>query len=246
MNLLLLEPAEITAAGTVHLQGRRAAHAVEVLRASEGDRLRVGVLHGRTGSGRVLALSPDRRCPELTLALDLDAAPPPRSPVSLLLALPRPKVLRRVLQAVAGMGLPAVMLVGSYRVEKSYFDSPFLGPEAIARELRLGLEQARDTVPPQVEVRRRFKPFVEDELDAWAGDAQRLLAHPGAARGLSAAPPVAARAALAVGPEGGFTPYEAGLLAEHGFTPFTFGARPLRVEAAVAYAVGQLELWLAR
>src|SRR6266498_5143028 len=112
------------------------------------------------GDAEVLAATPD----EVVLRPALDQDPPPPSPVSLLLALPRPKILRRVLQAAASMGVKRIVLLGSWRVEKSYFSSPALAPDAIRAELLLGLEQGRDTMLPEVTVRRFFKPFVEDEL----------------------------------------------------------------------------------
>jgi 16S rRNA (uracil1498-N3)-methyltransferase len=240
VNLILLEPGELRADGTVRLEGRRAAHVREVLGSSPGDRLRLGVIGGPLGSGEVLAVDTG----EVVLRAALDRAPPPRARLDLLLAMPRPKILRKVLHAVASMGIGRVVLVGSYRVEKSYFGSPLLAPQAIAAELRLGLEQGRDTIAPEVLVRRFFKPFVEDELDAMAGAAQRLLADPGAAEPLEARAPAAARALVAVGPEGGWTPYEASELSRRGFAPFSLGPRILRVDAAVPYLVGQVELWL--
>jgi RsmE family RNA methyltransferase len=243
VNLLLLEPGEVAADGTARLGGRRARHAVEVLRAAPGARLAVGVVRGALGRGEVLAASPG----EVVLRVELGLAPPPRSPVSLLLALPRPKILRKVLQGAASMGVRRIAIVGSWRVERSYFSSPLLAPEALEAELRLGLEQGCDTVPPEVHVRRLFKPFVEDELDALLPDPLRLLAHPAAAQALGeggGAPPAAGGAALAIGPEGGFTAYEAGELERRGFRPFRLGPRPLRVDVAVPFAVAQVEQWL--
>ncbi|GEJ55279.1 16S rRNA (uracil(1498)-N(3))-methyltransferase [Anaeromyxobacter diazotrophicus] len=240
MNLILLEPSELSPAGALRLTGRRAAHVLEVLRPSVGDRLQVGVAGGLLGTGEVLALAPD----SVTLQVRLERAPPPRAPVDLLLALPRPKILRKVLHAAAAMGVGRLVLLGSWRVEKSYFGSPLLEAGALDAELRLGLEQGRDTVAPEVLLRRRFKPFVEDELDAAFPGAQRLLAHPAAAGPLEALAPRAPRAVVAVGPEGGWTPYEADALARHGFEGFSLGPRVLRVDAAVPYVAGQVELWI--
>jgi RsmE family RNA methyltransferase len=277
MNLLLLQPRELAPDGTARLAGRRAAHVHEVLRAAAGARIRVGVLGGRTGSGEVLEAGPEA----LVLAVSLDADPPPPSPVSLLVAVPRPKILRRVLQAAASMGVKRIVLVGSYRVEKSFFASPALEPAAIREELLRGLEQGRDTALPEVIFRRFFKPFVEDELRALFPEPIRLLAHPTATATATSTPtptatstststatptatptstatpnatstldaipaPRGARAALAIGPEGGYTPYEARRLEENGFVPFSLGPRVLRVDAAVPFAVGQVELWLRR
>ncbi|BDG09963.1 16S rRNA (uracil(1498)-N(3))-methyltransferase [Anaeromyxobacter paludicola] len=240
MNLLLLEDGELDDAGVARLDGRRARHAGEVLRAAAGDTLAVGVVGGRMGRATVLESSPDL----LVLRAALDAPPPPPSPVSLLLALPRPKILRKVLQSAASMGVKRIALLGTYRVEKSYFASPLLAPAAIREQLLLGLEQGKDTALPEVALFRHFKPFVEDELDRRFGGAARLVAHPGASPTLDGLPAPAAREVLlAIGPEGGFTPYEAETLAARGFAPFSLGARVLRVDAAVPFAVGQVELW---
>jgi RsmE family RNA methyltransferase len=240
MNLVLLHDADLAPDGTARLGGRRAAHALQVLGARPGSRILAGRIGGKLGEARVLATTRD----EVVLVPRLDRDPPPPSPVALLVALPRPKVLRRLLQAVASMGVKRLALLGSYRVEKSYFSSPALAEDAIRRELLLGLEQARDTIPPEVAVRRFFKPFVEDELDAFLGDRRRLLAHPEEGLPLDGLPAGRGGAAVAVGPEGGWTEYEVGELLRRGFAPFTLGPRPLRVEVAVPFAIGQVELWL--
>jgi len=241
MNLLLVEPGEVGADGTARLDGRRAAHVLDVLRAAPGARLAAGVLGGRMGEAEVRSVEGR----SVRVALRLDRDPPPPSPVSILLAMPRPKALRRLLGALAAAGVKRIVLIGSWRVEKAYFGSPLLAPEALAAELRLGLEQGRDTAPPEVRVRRLFKPFVEDELDALFPDERRLLADEGDAPPLDRLPRGGARRALlAVGPEGGFTPYEAGALRERGFDPFSLGPRALRSDAATLMALGQVELWL--
>jgi 16S rRNA (uracil1498-N3)-methyltransferase len=261
VNLLLLEPGELRADGTARVGGRRARHVEEVLGLSPGDALQAGVVGGRMGTARVLSVGPD----ELVLAPVLDVDPPPPSPVSLLLALPRPKILRKVLAAVASMGVKRLVLVGSFKVEKSYWSSPLLAATGLRTELVAGLEQGRDTVLPEVTARRLFKPFLEDELDVLLPEPVRLLAHPTEAEPLDAlfrggSPPSLSkgnppgdaaepprderRAALAIGPEGGWTEYEAARLREKGFRAFSLGPRVLRVDTAVPYAIAQAELWL--
>lgn len=235
MNLLIFQPEDLREDGTVRLSGRRLRHAMEVLRAAEGDLLRVGLLGGQTGTAEVLSATGD----ELLLRPSLTEAPPTRPGIDLLLALPRPKALRKVLPAAASLGVDRIVLVNAARVEKSYFESRVLEPESIRELLLLGLEQARDTRLPEVLVRERFRPFVEDEIDALWPLAQRLIAHPGARAGPARDP---RRVALAVGPEGGWVPFEIELLAARGFEPFTLGPRTLRVEVAVAYALGALRV----
>lgn len=240
MNLVLLDAPDLAPDGTARLRGRRAAHVRTVLRAGPGDRILVGRIGGAMGDAEILAASDD----ELVLAPRLDRAPPPPAPVELLLALPRPKILRKVLQAAASMGVKRIVLLGTFRVEKSYFASPLLAPDAIRQELLLGLEQGRDTILPEVVVRRFFKPFVEDELDTVLPAPARLLADPAERHPLGALGARAPRATLAIGPEGGLTAYEASVLRSRGFASFSLGARILRVDVAVPYAIGQAELWI--
>ena len=235
MNLLLLVPGDILDDGTALLTGRRHEHAREVLRVLAGETLRVGVRGGTCGIADVVSEGTEG----LRLRLMLDADPPPRAGVSIVLAIPRPKALRRVIPAVASLGVDRVVLVNAARVEKSYFDSKVLDPAYLDGLIDLGLEQARDTCPPRIEMRERFRPFVEDELDEWAGASVRLLPHP-AAR--AAVPRVESNrpVTLAIGPDGGWVPFEVELLERCGFAPVSLGPRILRVEVAVSYLLGRI------
>jgi RsmE family RNA methyltransferase len=236
MNLLLLEPGELSADGTARVTGRRLLHAREVLGAREGDALRVGVKGGNVGTARIAALTRE----ELVLETKLDEPPPPRANVDLLLAIPRPKALKKVIPAVASLGVDRVVLLNAARVEKSFFGSKVLAPEFLNELIHLGLEQGRDTVPPEVIVAERFKPFVEDELDAWVKPGSlRLTPHPAAEKELPRRTR-GQRAVLAIGPEGGWVPFEIALLQKLGFAPVSFGARPLRVEVAIPVLLGAL------
>ena len=234
MNLLLLEEADFIATDLVVLRDRRLTHMQEVHRVAVGDSLRVGRIGGLMGSARVLRLEPT----EAELQITLDQPPPAKLPLTMVLALPRPKMLRRVLQTVAAMGVPRLVLVNSYRVEKSFWQTPFLEPEAIREQLILGLEQARDSVLPEVVIEKRFKPFVEDRLPALSAGTLGLVGHPGqyppCPRGLDE--PVT----LAIGPEGGWIPYEIDLLAKAGLQPVQLGERILRVETAVTALLSRL------
>lgn len=234
MNLLLLFPEDMVASDRALLSGRRLRHVLSVHRAVVGDTLRVGLLDGLMGQGRITRLDTDA----LGLELTLDQPPPPRVPLTLLLALPRPKMLRRIFQHAAATGVSRLVLINSYRVEKSFWESPFLQPDAIRDELVLGAEQGRDTVLPEVVLESRFKPFVEDRLPAMAAGTRRLVAHPG---GPGACPVgLNAPVTLAVGPEGGFIPYEITALQAQGFEAVHLGPRIFRVETAVTALIARL------
>ncbi len=234
MNLLLLEDADFVAADRVVLAGRRLKHLQEVHRAAVGDSLRVGRIGGLMGSGSLLELTEQHA----VLQISLNQSPPAKLPLTLLLALPRPKMLKRVLQTVSAMGVPRLILLNSYRVEKSFWQTPFLEPEAIREQLILGLEQARDTVLPEVVIEKRFKPFVEDQLPGIAADSLGLVGHPGDFPPCPRA--VEQAVTLAIGPEGGWIPYEVDKLREAGLTPVQLGERILRVETAVPALLARL------
>ncbi|QKE64761.1 16S rRNA (uracil(1498)-N(3))-methyltransferase [Aquipseudomonas campi] len=234
MNLLLLEDADFVAADRVVLAGRRLKHLQEVHRAAVGDSLRVGRLGGLMGSGTLLQLSEQHA----ELQVSLDQPPPAKLPLTLLLALPRPKMLKRVLQTVSAMGVPRLILLNSYRVEKSFWQTPFLEEEALREQLILGLEQARDTVLPEVIIEKRFKPFVEDQLPGITAGSLGLVGHPG---DFPACPRAVEQAVtLAIGPEGGWISYEVDKLREAGLTPVQLGERILRVETAVPALLARL------
>lgn len=234
MNHILLTDSDIIDANLARLAGRRLEHLNEVLKAAHGETLRAGLLGGRRGTALVRSIDEN----EALLELSLTDEPPAALPLTLVIAVQRPKTTKRVLQFAASAGIKMIYLVRTWRVDKSYFDSPVLSEDGIRENLMLGLEQGRDTVLPEVRIRERFKPFVEDELAAMSTGSTALVAHPEAEadcpRGISG-PSI-----LAIGPEGGFIQYEVDLLASHGFLPVTIGERPLRTEYALPALVGRI------
>jgi len=234
MNLVLLFEEDLVARGRARLSGRRFLHVREVHRALAGQELKVGLLGGRIGRGCVTAM--DEGSLELELVLDQD--PPPKLPFTLIVALPRPKVLNRVVASATSLGVARIVFLNAWKVEKSYWKSPRLAEENLRHQCLLGLEQAGDTVLPELQVARLFRPFVEDALPALAAGFRKLLAHPGAPgpcpRDLRE--PVL----LALGPEGGWVDAEVASFLKAGFEAVSLGPRILRTETAVAALAGRL------
>ena len=229
MNLILLFDADFIAEGRVRLTGRRLEHVTNVHRAAVGDELVVGVAGGRIGRGRITHLGD-----ALELDVTLDREPPAPLPLTLILALPRPKVLNRVIASAASLGVKRIALVNAWRVEKSYWKSPRLSEENLRDQSILGLEQARDTILPVIEQHRLFRPFVEQGTF----EGLKLVAHPIASRDCPRA--VTEHVTLAIGPEGGFIAAEVDSLQRVGFEPVSLGDRILRVETAVAALIARL------
>ncbi len=240
MNLLLLEPGEVDG-GVVDLRGRRARHVISVLGAGTGDRVRVGVARGATGSGVVEAIGGGRVRLRVELT-DEPAAPPP---VSVVLALPRPKSLSRALETAAQLGVRRIDLINAWRVDKSYFDSPRLEPAKLREALVLGCEQGATTWLPAVAVHRLFTPFVRGALAERVGgdSATGLLLHPRDAQPIERVlGDRAGEVILAIGPDGGWIDRELATFDDVGFRRATLGDRVLRTDVAVAAALAQLQL----
>ncbi len=237
MNVVLLRPDELDPAGRGRLEGERASHVSDVLGLGVGGRFRVGVLDGPLGTAEILAVEAGA----VVIACALEPEVPPPARVDLVLALPRPKVLARLLSPIAQLGVGRLILTGAWKVERFYFDAHVLRPEEHLPKLVEGLAQARDTRVPIVSVHRSIAFLLDHELDALTGPAARVVVDPSAPRPIEAvigglAP---ARLVLCVGPEGGFTARELSHLAERGFASAALGSRILRSDVAVIAALAR-------
>ena len=230
MNLVLVEASEIGSRGLVTLMGSRAAHLINVLHISPGQDVRVGVLDGPRGIARVESIGADA----VTLQCTLEGEPPARPSIDLLLAVPRPKVMRRLWAQIAALGAGQIILTNAEKVERHYFDTHILTPETYRPLLIEGLQQARDTRLPSVSIHRKFRILIEDELDTLFPSGLRVVADPSASDALTDVVKAGGeeRLLLAIGPEGGWNAFELGLLDAHGFQKAGMGPRTLRTDTA--------------
>jgi RsmE family RNA methyltransferase len=230
VNLILFDPGEVAGSDPIRLSGARAVHLIDVLHVAPGSRVRVGVLDGPRGTGIVVSIVDGT----IELRCEFESRVPPRPRVDLLLALPRPKVLRRLFAHIAALGVGQIILTNAERVERNYFDTHVLAPHGYRPLLVEGLQQARDTRIPHVSIHKQFRVLIEDELDGLFGQGRRVVADPSAVKPASAIVPEAMdeRILLAVGPEGGWNDFERRLLQSHGFDSVGMGLRTLRSDTA--------------
>jgi RsmE family RNA methyltransferase len=235
VNLLLLDADDFITEDRARVAGRRLRHVREIVRADVGDTLRVGRVDGPVGSARILTLSDEA----LELEVTLGELPPAPLPVTLVFALPRPPTLRKVLQQATTMGVKRFVAIGAKRVERSYWTSKALRPEALRGDLLLGLEQARDTALPTFEAWPRLAAFRRERWPELRATGRAVLADAGPElvwpRGLGAAPVI-----LVIGPEGGFIPEEVAAWRDGGCEVVSLGVRTMRVETAVVALLGRL------
>ncbi|MBI5559522.1 MAG: 16S rRNA (uracil(1498)-N(3))-methyltransferase [Deltaproteobacteria bacterium] len=240
MNIILIDSSEIDN-NRVILRDRRGGHIRNVLGAAPGDTLRTGIINGPMGSSRVISISGQ----SVELETCHNGPPPQRPATDLLLALPRPIMLKRIFSQAATVGVGRIFLINAARVEKSYFSASLLREDNFYPLLLHGLEQAVDTMVPEVTIHPRFKPFAEDLLPRLISDCPvRLAAHPGPFPSLpeSVRLPLTERTIIAIGPEGGWVDYEIEKFQSLDFRVFAMGSRILRVDTAVPALLAQLDL----
>ncbi len=234
MNIVLLNANQDCSSDIWSIEDQRQIkHLNQHLQLRAGDTLKVGVRDGQRYLTEVQSITAQ----QIMLRPIQTESVPNKLPVHLILALPRPKVLRRMIMDAVTLGVECISLIHSYRVDKSYWQSPFL--QQLDDYVTLGLEQAGDTIVPEIQLYKRFKPFVEDVLPTLITEQRpAYVAHPYAEQSMPHA--IAHGCNLIVGPEGGFIPYEIDLLKKNGCQAMSLGNRILRTETAVSNILGRL------
>lgn len=243
MNRILFEKDEIVD-GIATFGGERAEHVMNVLHGEVGQILKTGEIGGFIGTGVITGITrppSSVSSPEITVACSHDKRSL-RPWVDLILAPPRPRVMKRLLPQLATMGVGRIFLVGAKKVEKDFWGATLLKPENCRPLLIDGLMQAGTSILPTLETRRNFRKFVKEELDTLWPEAKRIVAHPYDGNRTIEQPERSNNRAilLAVGPEGGWTDEEVTLLGEHGFARYSLGSRILRTDTATIALLAQL------
>ena len=248
MNRILFEADEIRE-GVVTFDDVRAEHVLGVLHGEVGQVLKTGEVNGKIGTGEIVAIEDGRVT--VRVCHDRESLKPW---VDLVLAPPRPRVMKRLLPQLATLGVGRIFLVGAKKVEKDFWGATLLKMENYRPLLIDGLMQGGTSILPTVETRRNFRKFVNDELDALCPSSRRVVAHPYGVAGVErggqrttddgqrmAAPGQWTKGVLlAVGPEGGWTDDEVELLEAHGFARYSLGPRILRTDTAVIALLARL------
>ena len=216
---------------------KQVSHIKEILKSKVGDSLTIAEIDGNIGKATISEINENE---VLLRDIILNIQPPAKLDLTVILALPRPKVLRRLIMDMTSLGINKLIIVNSYRSQKSYWQSPLLN--RIDEFVFEGLQQAIDTVPPVIEFKKYFKPFVEDEFPALLLDKEQgnaVIAHPYASQtwksylDTNTMPKI-----LCIGAEGGWIDYEVDLLCQHGCKAVSLGPRILRTETVVNVLLG--------
>ena len=233
MNIVLLDPRQTTSELWAITSARQVEHLKIHVDVQIGDTLKVGIREAKRYLTEVVAIE------EKVIRVKplQEESVPAKLAVTLIVAMPRPKVLRRLIMDSVTLGVEKIILLHSYRVDKSYWQTPFL--QQLDQYVNLGLEQAGDTIAPQIEIYKRFKPFVEDVLpNMISADCPAYVAHPYTEIKMPYA--IDHPCTILIGPEGGFIPYEIDLLEKNGCLAFSLGNWIIRTETVIPYVLGRL------
>lgn len=233
MNIVLLDPRQTESEIWTISSKRQLEHLHTHVGVKVGDTLKVGIREAKRYLTEIIEISEN----SIQLKPLKEETVPEKLSVTLIVALPRPKVLRRLIMDAVTLGVDKLILIHSYRVDKSYWQTPFL--QQLDHFVTLGLEQAGDTIAPKIELYKRFKPFVEDVLPIMISEhSPAYVAHP--YTNLKMPYAVDHSCTVIIGPEGGFIPYEIDLLIKNGCQAVSLGNRILRTETAIPYVLGRL------
>ena len=243
MNRILFEASELDADGHATFGGVRAEHVRTILHGEVGQPLKTGVVNGPIGTGVIERI--DGETVTVRCVHDREALPPW---IDLILAPPRPRVMKRLLPQLAAMGVGRIVLVGAAKVEKAFWGAQLLKEEVYRPLLVDGLMQAGTTALPTIQIERAFGRWLEDGRfeEQFAGQQVRIVAHPDLQstshepRTTSHEPLATNRQLLAIGPEGGWTDDEVARLEAHEFRRMSLGPRILRTDTATIALLARL------
>ena len=243
MNRILFEKSEIVD-GLCTFSDERAAHVREILHGEVGQILKTGELDGPIGTSEIVGMASDGavtvRCSHAA------AAPAPW--IDLILAPPRPRVMKRLLPQLTALGVGRIVLVGAEKVEKAFWGAQLLKEEIYRPLLADGLMQSGTSAVPKIQIEKNFRRYLANRLDSdFAANSPKLVAHPYSELAVRGSCQLANSPAhnppaplLAIGPEGGWTDEEVAALEARGFERYSLGPRILRTDTATVALLAQL------
>ena len=235
MNIILFKNEEKTEDNLYLITDRnKIEHINLVIKAEVGDFIEAGEENGNLGKGKILK----KREESVLFEFIPEKEPPVKLPVILICAVPRPKFLKRIIKDAVTIGVESIFFFIIWKIEKSFFESGIFDDKKIKEYIYIGLEQAKDTILPKIELKKSFKKFIEDELPEISKGAYKIVAHPG---GTTLCPhSLNEKCIIFIGPEGGFTDYEIEMIENAGFEKVSIGERILRVETAIPFIIGKV------
>ena len=240
MNIILFKKSDYINKSEIIIKDKKKyKHIIKVLKANIGDSIKIGLINDLLGIGIIKNI--DKTEKTITLKVELNKKPPKKLNTILILAMVRPKSLKKALHIAISMGIKEIIIIKTWKVDKSYWSSPLLFEESLNEVSIEALEQAKDTIMPKIRIKKLFKPFIEDELSLLMSNKRGIVAHPIAQNSFfDINNNLSNIDYLAIGPEGGFIDYEINKFKSIGFEILKLNERILRVEYAIPVILSRL------
>jgi len=244
MNFLAIYPSEFNGSSKAFLIGKRAEYAIEKHELIQGITISALIINGNHYKATVEKIVGNR---EVHLKLDDLKVSLLPIPINLIVAVPRPQTLRKVLQYSASFGVKTLNLIRTENVVKSYLTSKRLEQDAIEEDLLLGIEQSGSCYFPKVNFYATFRNF----LDSFSNLISYNQPYLGFIADTHEKDYVDLKTYtfqtpqdifIAIGPESGFNQYEVSCFSKLNFKVISLGQRIQRVETACVSLLSQINL----
>lgn len=171
---------------------------------------------------------------QVSIKIKLLDDPPPKAQLTLIASICRPQTMKKIISLATMIGAQKLILSKTDGVDKSYLSSKELRPEIYELQILKALEQAGDTVKPEVEIWKHFseQSLREQKGGKWFGD---TITSENSSRESFALP-----LTICVGCEVGWSERERTILINAGYIPVSLGPRILRVDIALALLAGRV------
>ena len=240
MNLILFD--EPFKSVQLNANDPRTLHLRKVLRADVGTQVFIGFVNGPRARAQVISVSPDG---SYELQVIAEEPAPAHLPITLLIGLPRPHTARRILFEAASLGIAAMHFFTAEHSEPSYAKSRLWQTDEWRERIFRGTEQAFGTQLPQVELHSDIQSAMAMQQGLYTKIA---LDNYEASEAIGVVPIVnKSSAAIAIGPERGWSAAERSVFREHKWQLAHLGPHVLRTEtacvAAIAVLASRLDVW---
>lgn len=250
MNLILVTSKCIYQEGDkfyFQTTARQTDHLRTILKVRINQKVKVGVINKGKGEGIIVKEENSHYVIQLVEPIHLEDSKSQFLPIDVVLCVPRPKILDKLLQQLSCVGVKRIIIVFSEYANKCYESSRVLKNEEIKQSLQLGLEQAMCTGFPEVYIHYSFNSFFMNFEKYADSETIKLCAHTDSMTASSLTPSSIlnkneGKVLFMIGCERGFSDFEIYLLKKLQFHFFHISSRILKCETALLVIIGQLLL----
>ena len=247
MNVLLFYPSETVIKPdtgsriySVRLTGHRHQYLINRHQiTSVGTTVKAGIIGGLLGSATLVSVTADAS--ELEFQIDANMLVPPRSKTRMIIGVPRPQTVKKIIQVAASFGVSSIDFVLFEKSIKSYLSSAIWSHESLQVEVLESLEQVADTVAPTIAIHPRAHEFFNEiKNDPLVDQSEKIIFDSIGSVFNRDVNSTDTSYTVAFGPEAGFIDSERALFKEFGFKIHTLGPRMLRLEHAACAALSRI------